>query len=162
MARKRERCMDSLNLSKIRSPMWELCKKTNSLLKDNLYWIVGNDKKIRIWHNNIGPNSPADNCQALSNLKIWCENNDFRMLFNFSVWTSSERWFGWKIVEIPEHLQADYKTLLFILHGQPPTHLNDADRRGWGKYGEYIVKEGYRVVYKKKNMFSCYEALVAC
>ena len=61
MAGKRSRCVDSLNFRKVGSPVWELCKKTNSLIKDNMYWIAGNGKKIQIWYDKIGQNSPVEN-----------------------------------------------------------------------------------------------------
>ena len=53
MAGKRNKCIDNLNLSKVGSPVWELCKKTNSLIKDNMYWITGNGKKNRLWYDKL-------------------------------------------------------------------------------------------------------------
>ena len=41
----RSKCIDSTWISKGTS-IWNLCKKFVGLIKDNIYWISGNDRKI--------------------------------------------------------------------------------------------------------------------
>ena len=49
------------------------------------------------------------------------------------------------------NLREYYRVLLTILHGQAPIHKNIAESSGWGIAIIYALKEGYRMVYKRKN-----------
>ena len=95
--------------------------------------------------------SLAKFCHELSKLKVWCEQKNYIILFDIFEWKGSGRWKGWKSVEPPADLQEDFRELLMIRHGKAPTHINSADNSGWGKLGVYFVKEGYRMVYKRKK-----------
>lgn len=65
------------------------------------------------------------------------------MLWDISLWRGSE-WTGWKTVDLPEHLVADWAPMIGLLHGLPPLNRNTQDVIGWGNKSKgYIVADGY-------------------
>ena len=74
----------NINTSRVGSPIWDLCKKAAYIIQDNIYWIAGNDKRIKIWHDRLDSNSPSNFCQKLNELKVWFDCNNINTLYDIS------------------------------------------------------------------------------
>ena len=48
MANNRRRCIENLDMRRVGSLVWELCKKLTYLIQENLYWEPRNGKYIKI------------------------------------------------------------------------------------------------------------------
>ena len=51
---------------------------------------------------------------------------------------------GWRTIHPPEHLEAVKNFLFTTLQGKTPINKSSKDILGWGKNGNYTVKEGYK------------------
>ena len=97
----RKSCVDEFPMTGNGSPIWNLYKKAVHIIKNNLHWIPGNGKQIRIWSDNLGLVSPANHLVAFADLKQWLGHLNISTLFYLSSWNNSGRWAGWKDLEIP-------------------------------------------------------------
>ena len=84
MSSDRRRCADTIDQGKKGTTIWELCKKAANILHDQLYWIPGSGKKIKIWVDNIGPSSPANFKQKFTELKRWMAQGNINTLYDLS------------------------------------------------------------------------------
>ena len=113
----RKRCVDEYPLTGKGSPIWNLCKKATHIIKNNLHWSPKNGKQIRIWHDSLGPISPTIHLAAFIDLQQWIDHLNIYTLFYLSSWKNSERWDGWKDLDVPKHLMFDFTALRSLLHG---------------------------------------------
>ena len=132
--------------------VWQLCKATVSIIKENCYWIPGNGKKINIWTSNILGQFKRSSLPGLSSFSDWLSEQNILTLFDLSLWDSNGHWLGWKNIS-PPHLMSDAAEILFSsLNGFSPSCLSIKDQLGWGRTGQYTVKEGYKIISKDQTM----------
>ena len=129
--------------------LWQLCKATISIIKENCYWIPGNGKKINIWTSNILGQPKRSSLSGMSSFSDWLSEQNMHTLFDLCTWETNGNWLGWKDISPPHHLRDVAETLLSTLHGLSPSCLSIKDRVGWGKTGQYNVKEGYNLISKE-------------
>ena len=131
--------------------LWQLCKASLSIILENSYWIPGNGKKINVWTNSILGQRPRTSLPDLPPLADWARDQGINSLFDLSCWDSEGRWSGWKQLSPPAHMENATAALFLSLHGLSPTSLSIQDRLGWGKSGQYNVKEGYKKLSMESN-----------
>ena len=56
----RRKCGEDIDTNRVGSPIWDLYKKATYIIQDNIYWTAENGKQIKIWHDRLGSNSPAN------------------------------------------------------------------------------------------------------
>ena len=76
-------------MNKFGSPIWDLYKKATYIIQYIIHWIVGNGKRIKIWHDRLGSNSPANFHQELNDLKEWFDRNNISTFYDISSWKNS-------------------------------------------------------------------------
>ena len=131
--------------------LWQLCKVSFNLVKEDLYWIPGNGRKINLWESKILGQPPRLTLQDQNLLAEWAYEQGISTLYDISVWDAKGIWAGWKELSPPVHLRGAADSLLSSLHGLSPSKATAKDRIGWGKTGKYNVKEGYRKIAKEST-----------
>ena len=132
--------------------LWQLCKATINIIKENCYWIPGNGKKINIWNRSILGHPPRSTIPGLGSFSEWLSAQDILSLFDLSRWDEDGQWIGWKDISPPDQLRNLVDLFLSSLHGLSPSSLSAKDRLGWGKSGQYTVKEGYKIISMEQMM----------
>lgn len=51
----------------------KLHKVASEILREGLYWVLGNAKKIKIWEDKILDNPPSETMEYLEEIKAWME-----------------------------------------------------------------------------------------
>ena len=90
----RKRCIEAIDQSRKGTHVLELCKKVTYIIHDQIYWILGSAKQVKIWDDNIGPTSHVNFTQELAELMRWMEQANARTLYDLSKWMSRGRWDG--------------------------------------------------------------------
>ena len=129
-----------------------MCKATVSIIKENCDWIPGNGKKINIWNSNILGQPKRSSLPGLGTISDWLSEQNILSLFDLSLWDMNGHWQGWKDISPPNHLKDAADILLSSLHGISPSCLSVKDRLGWGRIGQYTVKEGYKIISREQSM----------
>ena len=80
----RRKCVENIDTSRFGSPIWDVCKKAAYIIQDSIHWIVGNGKRIKIWHDRLGSNFPTNFRQELNDLKELFVCNNINTLYDIS------------------------------------------------------------------------------
>ena len=89
---------------------------------------------------------PLSSFPELEELSEWACDNGITSLFDLSSWNQNGRWKGWRSIHPPEHLKFAENLMFTILHGKAPINKSSKDVTGWGKNGNYTVKEGFKML----------------
>ena len=80
----------------------------------------------------------------LGELSEWAHDICIISLFDLSSWNQNGIWIGCRAIHPPEHLEAAKNFLFTTLQGKALISKPSKDTLGWGKNGNYMVKEGYK------------------
>jgi hypothetical protein len=141
----RKRCLDSIPEGQPGTQIWKLFRASIPFFKENLSWIPGNGKLIRLWQDPISGSDLISRSEEIANLKRWMISEHKITLFDISSWNEDGSWKGWRLGDFPIHLQCQAHLLISFLKGAAPIHRDIQDSRGWGPVG-YTVKEGYKIL----------------
>ena len=138
----RLKCLEGESVKTKGSSIFYLCKKSLPSFIENLHWIPGKGKVIKLWQDPILGNYPP----RLPRLQSWMEVKGLHTIWSISEWEENHpyRWKAWTLPDCPAELEIE-KTQLFIhLAGRAPISTKMKDRRGWGKRtGNYSTANGY-------------------
>jgi len=151
----RLRCLDLPPKNSKGSPVSKLCIAALENFSPNLYWILGNGKKIRILEDQILGDQPLHHIEGLENIKLWLHSNNKETLWDISTWTedAGRRWESWNLGEVPHRLQSEASLLLDKLQGKSPLSATAKDKRGWGSHtGSFSVAERYKSLIAVPNV----------
>ena len=126
--------------------LWKLCKASLNTIIEDCYWIPRNGKRINVWKSNILGQPPRSSLPGQALLADWASEQGIITLFDLSQWDTKGQWTGWKELSPPAHLVNVADSLLSSLHGLSPTRVTAKDHIGWGKLGQYNVKDGYKKI----------------
>lgn len=142
----RLRCLDSQPPLRTGSPIYAMCLKALDLFKENLYWVPGNGRKIKVWEDSILGEAPLGHRRELNNIKLWLMEKGVTSLWDLSYWEDNN-WAGWDLGDYPPELEEEAGLLVHFLQGKSPIKEGSKDRRGWGcNSGNYSASEGYRAL----------------
>ena len=77
-------------------------------------WNLGNDKELKIWRDDCASVTPDVLAQAFHELRKKLEGMNINSIHDLSKWSSSERWTGWRELEV-NHLNTEYLALITVL-----------------------------------------------
>ena len=109
----RKRCLDNLSMRRRGSLIWELCKIAAQIITQKLMWNLGNDKELKIWTDHCASVTPDVLAQAFHELRQKLEGMNINSIHDLSKWSSSERWTGWRELEV-NHLNTEYLALITV------------------------------------------------
>jgi hypothetical protein len=127
----RKCCLDNPVKVTNGSQIHKLCMQAHALIQDNLYWILGNGKIIKIWEDRIMNEDPLADVQELQELRLWMKNAGLAFLWDISVWKENV-WLEWRKPNLPSNLENAWLNLCAKLKGKAPAHEKKIDQRGLG------------------------------
>jgi hypothetical protein len=77
--------------------------QAHSLIQDNLYWIPGNGKIIKIWEDRIMNEAPLTDVHELQELCLWMKNAGLVSLWDISVWKEND-WLEWRKLNLSNNM----------------------------------------------------------
>ena len=66
--------------------IWQLCKSSLKIIKNDYYWIPGNGKKIKVWGDRVLGNPPLSSLLHMEDLSKWANDNGLVTLYDLSTW----------------------------------------------------------------------------
>ena len=101
----RLRCLEGEYVKTKGSSIFYLCKKLLPSFIENLYWIPGNGKVIKIWQDSILGNYPP----RLPRLQSWMEVKGLHTIWSISEWEENHphRWKAWTLPDCPAELEIE-------------------------------------------------------
>ena len=138
----RLRCLEGVLRNQNGSTIHKICLKALPQFIDGLYWVPGNGKRIKIWHDSVLGKTPPQ----LPHLQQRMDALGMTTYWDISKWgnSASKHWIGWNLPELSDDFDAEKSQLLEHLVGIAPLSQNQRDKRGWGECsGNYTASEGY-------------------
>ena len=89
---------------------------------------------------------PLSSFFELEELSKWAYDNGTTFFCDLSSWDQNGRWNGWRTIHPPEHMKIAEEFLFTLLHGMAPINRSSKDISGWGKNGNYMVKEIFKML----------------
>ena len=101
----RLRCLEGEHVKSKGTSIFSLCKKLLPSFIGNLYWILGNEKDIKIWQDLILGNYPP----RLPRLQSWMETKGMYTIWSISAWEEifPHRWKAWTLPDCPAELEIE-------------------------------------------------------
>ena len=118
-SRSRLRCLDVEPTIKKGSHIFTLCMKALPRFKEDIFWIPGNGKQVRIWHDSILGNPPLSSISILSNFKNQTDSQGLIYHWDISRWdqTLPHQWDCQALTDCPTELEGDKNMFLSNLTG---------------------------------------------
>ena len=126
--------------------LWQLCKASFNLIQTYSYQIPGNETKTKVWENIILGQPPLSSLPGMNDLAEWTRSEGLHSLHDLSLWNQKGIWEGWKDLHPPPHLNEAKNLLMDSLQGMSPINKTKKDSISWGKSGQYMVNEGYKIL----------------
>ena len=118
--RPRSKMMDSAWTGK-GTTLWQLCKASINIIKEQCYWIPGNGQRINIWTSRILGQPPISSLPGLAPLAEWASGQGIQTIYDLSLWDTTGQWRGWKELTPPAHMANAASSLRSRLHGLSPS-----------------------------------------
>ena len=131
----------------------KLCKLVNEIIKEDLYLIQGNGRKVILWEDKILQERLLEAREYLRALKTWMQIHNLLYLSDICECEDSKEdlQLGSKELDLPPNLSGLYETLQLLLRNMNPSNKHSNDVRVWGKKGNDTVQEGYVQQILKKS-----------
>jgi hypothetical protein len=143
----RKRCLDRPFKVTNGSQIHKLCMQGQALIQDNLYWISGNGKIIKLWEYRIMNKARLANVHELQDLRrLWMKNAGLVSLWDISIWKENI-WLERRKPNLPSNLENSWLELRAKLKDKAPMHEKKNDQRSWGPHsGVYSVAHSYKLL----------------
>ena len=88
------------------SSISSLCKKIQIKFRDELFWIPGNGKQVKLWHDSITGKALIP---CLPGIKLWLDRQGKFTLWDMSSWELDPPycWIEWVLPDCPADLEEE-------------------------------------------------------